>query len=118
MLSPSSVTPAAPLRGRDAELAALRRLLGAARRGAGGAVLVLGAPGTGKSALLDSAAACAGAPASARVTGTPRDAGPGADTGGGGADTGGGDAGARPAGDRFVVLRTRGAEVESHLPYA
>ncbi|WP_449066551.1 ATP-binding protein, partial [Planomonospora algeriensis] len=56
MFSPPSAAPAVPLRGRDAELAALRRLLDDARRGAGGAVLVLGAPGTGKSALLDSAA--------------------------------------------------------------
>ncbi|GAT67179.1 transcriptional regulator [Planomonospora sphaerica] len=117
MLSPSPVPPAAPLRGRDAELAALRRLLDDARRGAGGAVLLLGAPGTGKSALLDDAAARADAPAaratgagpaSARVTVPGPDSGPGPDA----------DAAGRPDGDRFVVLRTRGAEAESHLPYA
>ncbi|MBG0816661.1 LuxR family transcriptional regulator [Planomonospora sp. ID82291] len=131
MSSPSSATPAVPLRGRDAELAALRRLLGAARRGAGGAVLVLGAPGTGKSALLDSACADALGPAPAagpgpgttRAAGLVTGPGPGPGTDARVPDPGGsadGDDAARlrPDGDRFVVLRTRGTAVEARLPYA
>ncbi len=41
------------LRGRDAESAALDRLLGAARSGESGAIVVRGEPGIGKTALLD-----------------------------------------------------------------
>jgi DNA-binding CsgD family transcriptional regulator len=40
------------LYGRDAELAAIERLVDSARSGAGGAIVVRGAPGIGKSALL------------------------------------------------------------------
>jgi DNA-binding CsgD family transcriptional regulator/tetratricopeptide (TPR) repeat protein len=42
--------------GRDAELAAIRGLLGAARRGQGAALVLHGEPGIGKSTLLDAAA--------------------------------------------------------------
>lgn len=41
------------LRGRDAECAALNRLLDAARSGESGALMVCGEPGIGKTALLD-----------------------------------------------------------------
>ncbi|GAA3114397.1 helix-turn-helix transcriptional regulator [Planomonospora alba] len=133
MLSASSVTAAVALHGRDAELAALRRLLDAARRGAGGALLVLGAPGTGKSALLDAAAAWAGDPADGPAApardpdgSTPRRDGSAHDSGGpsprpDGSVAGLGDGSApRPdgPGDGFVVLRTRGAASEARLPYA
>jgi predicted ATPase len=45
---------------RERELAALERLLAAAREGAGGAVVVEGAAGIGKSSLLVAARALAG----------------------------------------------------------
>ncbi|MQA76389.1 MAG: AAA family ATPase, partial [Solirubrobacterales bacterium] len=41
------------LRGRDAECAALDRLLAAARSGKSGALVVSGEPGIGKTALLE-----------------------------------------------------------------
>ncbi|MFB4277646.1 AAA family ATPase [Nonomuraea sp. MTCD27] len=53
----SPVKCAPPLRGRDEEERALRRLLDGARAGSGGALLLVGAPGMGKTALLDLAAA-------------------------------------------------------------
>ncbi|WP_344981397.1 ATP-binding protein, partial [Streptosporangium fragile] len=57
MSSPSSPAVRSPaLRGRDAELAALLRLLDAARDGSGGAVILRGARGTGRSAMLRAAA--------------------------------------------------------------
>ncbi|QAY70969.1 helix-turn-helix transcriptional regulator [Xylanimonas protaetiae] len=49
----------AGLVGRDDEKARLGALLGHARNGSGGALLVLGDPGIGKTALLDDAAAAA-----------------------------------------------------------
>ncbi|MGR6922286.1 AAA family ATPase [[Actinomadura] parvosata] len=49
-----------PLRGRGEEERALLRLLDRARQGAGGALLLVGAAGMGKTALLDLAAAHAG----------------------------------------------------------
>ncbi len=49
------------LRGRGEEERALRRLIDDARAGSGGALLLRGAPGVGKTALLDLAAALAGA---------------------------------------------------------
>ncbi|HCA86014.1 MAG TPA: hypothetical protein DEQ61_11250, partial [Streptomyces sp.] len=48
------------LYGRHAELRAVGGLLDGARRGTGGALLILGEPGLGRSALLDRAAAQAG----------------------------------------------------------
>lgn len=56
-LPASSAPGLPPLRGRDAELTALRGLLAGARAGSGGALLLVGAAGTGKSALLDVCAA-------------------------------------------------------------
>ncbi|MDH2426132.1 LuxR family transcriptional regulator [Sphaerisporangium sp. TRM90804] len=56
-MSPAAGTPWTPiLRGRDPELAALDRLLDGARQAQGAAMLLLGGPGTGKTALLDAAA--------------------------------------------------------------
>jgi DNA-binding CsgD family transcriptional regulator len=70
-----SVAPRRRLRGRDAEIAAIERLLGDARAGRGAGVMaVMGDSGFGKSALLEHAAAraddmrvlrCVGAPAEA-----------------------------------------------------
>ena len=54
------VTPAGALVGRDSELALLARLIRAVARGRGGAVLIEGEPGIGKSALVRTAVA--GAP--------------------------------------------------------
>ena len=51
------VTPAGSLVGRDSEMALLTRLMKEAARGRGGAVLIEGEPGIGKSALLRAAAA-------------------------------------------------------------
>ncbi|GGO06452.1 transcriptional regulator [Microbispora rosea subsp. aerata] len=51
------------MRGRDRESDALRGLVDGARAGAGGCLLLLGGPGTGKTALLDLAAAHAAAEA-------------------------------------------------------
>ncbi|MFC4062243.1 LuxR C-terminal-related transcriptional regulator [Planomonospora corallina] len=180
MFSATSVTAAVALHGRDAELAALHRLVDAARRGSGGALLVLGAPGTGKSALLDAAVRAArrtvpapaapadGAPpppsaepdgpgtdspaGSATTSETAPGTGSGTDSPAGSATdspaapgtgspagsatdspaapgtgsgtdspaapgTGPGDREDDPA-DGLIVLRTRGAEAEAHLPYA
>ncbi|WP_214414565.1 LuxR C-terminal-related transcriptional regulator [Sphaerisporangium fuscum] len=64
----------APLRGRDEETAALRRLIDGARRGAGGSVLVVGGLGTGKTALLDTAASHAARPAAPEPEAAPREA--------------------------------------------
>ena len=55
-----------PLVGRDGELPVLRSLVAAAAAGRGGALVVTGAPGIGKSVLLDAAAQEA-ADAGARV---------------------------------------------------
>jgi DNA-binding CsgD family transcriptional regulator/tetratricopeptide (TPR) repeat protein len=49
-------TVSLPLLGREDSLARLRTLLDAVRAGAGGAIRIEGAPGVGKSALLDAAA--------------------------------------------------------------
>ncbi|MEO3884230.1 AAA family ATPase [Nonomuraea sp. B5E05] len=56
----SNIAPAPPLRGRGEEERVLLRLLDGARSGSGGALLLAGAPGMGKTALLDLAAAHAG----------------------------------------------------------
>src|ERR1700675_3366814 len=48
--------PQQPFVGRDAELAELRELLMQARHGEGGARLIVGEPGIGKSAVLSRAA--------------------------------------------------------------
>ncbi|MGJ6961703.1 AAA family ATPase [Streptosporangium sp. G11] len=91
MPSPSAATRSPALHGRDTERDALLRLLDAARGGRGGAAILRGARGTGKTAMLDLAADHA-------------------------SDTGGiGDTGNVRG---FVVLRARGTEAESHLPYA
>ncbi|WP_329079457.1 LuxR C-terminal-related transcriptional regulator [Streptosporangium sp. NBC_01469] len=94
MSSPSAATRSPALHGRDTERDALLRLLDAARGGSGGAAILRGARGTGKTAMLDLAANHAG------------------DTG----DTGG-TRNANGTGG-FVVLRVRGTAAESHLPYA
>ncbi|MFI1977010.1 AAA family ATPase [Streptomyces wedmorensis] len=52
MITPSAAEASSRLLGRGRETAALRRLLGAARRGNGGALVLRGEPGIGKSALL------------------------------------------------------------------
>src|SRR5258708_36531055 len=52
--------PAPPLRGRDAEMAAIDAELGAARDGRGSVLLVEGGPGLGKSRLLEEAVSLAG----------------------------------------------------------
>src|SRR3954470_7544540 len=49
--------PATPLYGRDQELSVLTELAGRAREGAGGALILRGGPGSGKSALLGEVAA-------------------------------------------------------------
>ncbi|MEO3789099.1 AAA family ATPase [Nonomuraea sp. B10E15] len=53
----SNIAPVPVLRGRGEEERALLRLLDGARSGSGGALLLVGAPGMGKTALLDLAAA-------------------------------------------------------------
>ncbi len=55
--------------GREDERRQLGLLLGRARNGHGGATLVLGEPGVGKTALLEAASATAGAMQVLRVTG-------------------------------------------------
>src|SRR5216684_2690169 len=52
--------PAQPLRGRNAEMAAIDAALGAARDGRGSVLLVEGGPGLGKSRLLEDAVSLAG----------------------------------------------------------
>src|SRR6266851_4762026 len=52
--------PAQPLRGRDAEMAAIVAALDAARDGRGSVLLVEGGPGLGKSRLLEEAVSLAG----------------------------------------------------------
>src|SRR6266571_437829 len=52
--------PTQPLRGRDAEMAAINAALGDARDGRGGVLLVEGGPGLGKSRLLEEAVSLAG----------------------------------------------------------
>src|SRR5260370_283969 len=52
--------PAQPLRGRDAEIAAIDAALGGARDGRGSVLLVEGGPGLGKSRLLEEAVRLAG----------------------------------------------------------
>src|SRR5712691_11243679 len=52
--------PAQPLRGRDAEMAAINAALGQARDGRGGVLLVEGGAGLGKSRLLEEAVRLAG----------------------------------------------------------
>ncbi|MFB9718418.1 helix-turn-helix transcriptional regulator [Planobispora longispora] len=94
---PHARTPV--LHGRATELEALCRLAGGALLGSGGALLLLGDPGTGKSALLEAFASVAASPIASTA-----------------ADTGAG-AGAEGAGG-FVVLRVRGTQTEEHLPYA
>src|SRR5712671_7199089 len=52
--------PVPPLRGRDAEMAAIDAALGGARDGRGSVLLVEGGPGLGKSRLLEEAVRLAG----------------------------------------------------------
>src|SRR5258707_6026073 len=52
--------PAQPLRGRDAEMAAIDAALGDARGGRGGVLVVEGGHGLGKSRLLEEAVSLAG----------------------------------------------------------
>src|SRR4030081_1182968 len=52
--------PAQPLRGRDAEMAAIDAARGGARDGRGSVILVEGGPGLGKSRLLEEAVRLAG----------------------------------------------------------
>ncbi len=59
MTGPTGLAPTAPLLERDPELAALKRALAAARRGEGGAVIVAGDRGTGKTSLLEACRAFA-----------------------------------------------------------
>lgn len=94
---PSAATRSPALHGRDTERDALLRLLDAARGGSGGAAILRGARGTGKTAMLDLAANHAGDTGDTGDTGGTRNAN----------GTGG-----------FVVLRVRGTAAESHLPYA
>ncbi|WP_267133956.1 LuxR family transcriptional regulator [Streptomyces sp. WAC 00631] len=89
--------PPRRLHGRRAELRALGALLEAAQRGAGGALLLVGEPGLGRSALLDRVAAHAsgtsGRPAPGRAPG--------------------------PAGGCVAtVLRIRAVAAEQHIPYS
>ncbi|NUP83374.1 MAG: ATP-binding protein, partial [Nonomuraea sp.] len=65
----SLVKRAPVLRGRGEEESALLRLLDDARTGSGGALLLAGAPGLGKTALLDLAAAGASGFRVLRVSG-------------------------------------------------
>ncbi|MDP9844399.1 DNA-binding CsgD family transcriptional regulator [Streptosporangium lutulentum] len=60
MSTVSPVTRSPALHGRDAEQDTLLRLLDGARTGYGGATLLTGAPGTGKTAMLDFAVEHAG----------------------------------------------------------
>ena len=55
-LSGAAVRLAIMLSGRDGELSTIRGLLSGAREGRGGALMLTGQPGIGKSALLDAAA--------------------------------------------------------------
>ncbi|MBR8745162.1 AAA family ATPase, partial [Nocardiopsis sp. MG754419] len=57
MISVTPLTRRAPLYGRDRALSPVRRLVDAARSGSGGALIVTGAPGMGRTALLDRARA-------------------------------------------------------------
>nr|WP_191267990.1 AAA family ATPase [Nocardiopsis terrae] len=56
MISVNPLTRTTPLYGRAHELSALRHLIEAARSGVSGGLLVTGAPGAGRTALLDRAA--------------------------------------------------------------
>ncbi|MEU4832910.1 LuxR C-terminal-related transcriptional regulator [Streptosporangium sp. NPDC023615] len=138
MPSPSRFFPPRVLYGRDAEQDALLRLLDAARGGSGGAAILRGARGTGKSALLDVVAdhASRRPDGTGVVDGTRGGRGIGVTGGTGGVGGVGGPEGTNgngrggatggpiggPTGDGrrkgFVVLRVRGTEVESRLPYA
>ncbi|WP_141760198.1 ATP-binding protein, partial [Streptomyces fradiae] len=93
--------PPRRLHGRRAELRALGALLEAARRGAGGALLLVGEPGLGRSALLDRAAAHASGTAGRPAPGRAPEPAPG------------------PAGGCVAtVLRIRAVAAEQHIPYS
>ncbi|MBQ0984834.1 helix-turn-helix domain-containing protein [Streptomyces sp. F63] len=97
--------PPRRLHGRRAELRALGALLEAARRGAGGSLLLVGEPGLGRSALLDRTAAASGAasrsaPGLAAPDRAPRNA-PEA-----------------VRGRAATVLRVRAVAAERHIPYS
>jgi DNA-binding CsgD family transcriptional regulator/tetratricopeptide (TPR) repeat protein len=83
-------TDSLPLLGREASLARLFSLLEAVRAGTGGALRIEGAPGVGKSALLDAVAAMAGGAGTGRA----------------------------PSGADLPALRTVGVEAEAGLPLA
>ncbi|GII03898.1 helix-turn-helix transcriptional regulator [Planobispora takensis] len=131
MFCASSVTRAPVLHGRDTELDALRHLIEGAAAGAGGALLLVGAPGTGKSAMLDAAAARAASfPGAPPAGSAPEREAPGRTPGGEVSGTTPGRKVSTTAPERespgtgperqdgFVVLRTRGTRMEGRLPYA
>ncbi|MFF9896229.1 LuxR C-terminal-related transcriptional regulator [Streptomyces longispororuber] len=90
MTGPASVELPQRLHGREAELAAVVRLVGRVRAGHGGALGLAGRPGLGRTALLDQAARVFRAPSTARSAS------------GGGA----------------TVLYARAAASEASLPYS
>ncbi|WP_107046801.1 LuxR family transcriptional regulator [Streptomyces albus] len=108
--APAPGRPPRRLYGRQAELRALGALLEAAHRGAGGALLLVGEPGLGRSALLERAAAHASGAATRSAPGltpgltpghAPRHA-----------------PGHAPRPTATVVLRIRAVAAERHIPYS
>ncbi|MZE77766.1 AAA family ATPase, partial [Streptomyces sp. SID5475] len=93
--------PPRRLHGRRAELRALGALLEAAQRGAGGALLLVGEPGLGRSALLNRVAAHASGTSGRSAPGHAPEHAPG------------------PVGGCVAtVLRIRAVAAEQHIPYS